>query len=86
MEEDLDASYEGYLQRQGVRAEAARQKRRRLGMEGELDDDEEDGDGSKDEYEPGSDAEEAEEVRIALQPVALLMYPAVTCLTCICDI
>ena len=63
MEEDLDAAYQGYLQRQGIRAEAARQKRRRLGMEGELGSDEEEGDGSKPEYEPNSDAEEAEEVR-----------------------
>lgn len=62
IEEDLDAAYQGYLQRQGVRAEAARQKRKRLGMEGELGSDE-DADPKKPEYEPGSDAEEPEEVR-----------------------
>ncbi len=63
MEEDLDAAYQGYLQRQGVRAEAARQKRRRLGMEGELGSDEEEGaDPNKPEYEPGSDVEEVDEV------------------------
>lgn len=63
MEEDLDAAYQGYLQRQGVRAEAARQKRKRLGMDRELGSDEEQGaDANKPEYEPGSDAEEAEEV------------------------
>ncbi|KAL0044666.1 hypothetical protein WJX82_004707 [Trebouxia sp. C0006] len=62
MEEDLDAAYQGYLQRQGVRAEAARQKRRRLGMEGELGSDEEEGaDPNKPEYEPGSDVEEVDE-------------------------
>lgn len=62
IEEDLDAAYQGYLQRQGVRAEAARQKRKRLGMEGELGSDEE-ADPNKPEYEPGSDAEEPQEVR-----------------------
>ena len=62
VEEDLDAAYQGYLQRQGVRAEAARQKRKRLGMEGELGSDEE-ADPTKPEYEPGSDAEEPEEVK-----------------------
>ena len=62
IEEDLDAAYQGYLQRQGVRAEAARQKRKRLGMEGEMGSDEE-ADPSKPEYEPGSDAEEPQEVR-----------------------
>ena len=63
MEEDLDAAYQGYLQRQGVRAEAARQKRRRLGMEGELGSDEEErADPNKPEYEPGSDVEEVDEV------------------------
>ena len=63
MEEDLDAAYQGYLQRQGVRAEAARQKRRRLGMDGELGSDEEEGaHRSKPEYEPGSDVAEADEV------------------------
>lgn len=60
IEEDLDAAYQGYLQRQGVRAEAARQKRKRLGMEGELGSDEE-ADPNKPEYEPGSDAEEPQE-------------------------
>lgn len=61
IEEDLDVAYQSYLQRQGVRAAAAREKRRRLGMDGEMGSDEE---GAKDgaEYEPGSDAEEAEEV------------------------
>ena len=64
MEEDLDAAYQGYLLRQGVRAEAARQKRRRLGMEGELGSDEEEGaDAAKAEYEPDSDAEEVADVR-----------------------
>ncbi len=63
MEEDLDAAYQGYLQRQGVRAEAARQKRRRLGMEGELGSDEEEGaDPNNPQYEPGSDVEEVDEV------------------------
>jgi len=65
MEEDLDAAYQGYLQRQGVRAEAARQKRQRLGMEGELGSDEEEGaDPNKPEYEPGSDVEEVDEVGV----------------------
>ena len=61
MEEDLDVAYQSYLQRQGVRATAAREKRRRLGMEGDIASDEEEGQ-SGTEYEPGSDAEEAEEV------------------------
>ncbi len=74
MEEDLDAAYQGYLQRQGVRAEAARQKRRRLGMEGELGSDEEEGaQPSKPEYEPGSDAEDAEDV--SLLPHVILVVP-----------
>ena len=61
MEEDLDVAYQSYLQRQGVRATAAREKRRRLGMEGDIGSDEEEGQNGA-EYEPGSDAEEAEEV------------------------
>ena len=61
MEEDLDVAYQSYLQRQGVRATAVREKRRRLGMEGDIASDEEEAQGDA-EYEPGSDAEEAEEV------------------------
>lgn len=63
IEEDLDVAYQSYLQRQGVRAAAAREKRRRLGMDGEMGSDEEEArDGA--EYEPGSDAEEAVEVSL----------------------
>lgn len=62
MEEDLDAAYQSYCQRQGHRAEKERQKRRRLGMDGELGSDEEEAAKAAAEYEPGSDAEEAEEV------------------------
>ncbi|KAK9814670.1 hypothetical protein WJX72_009544 [[Myrmecia] bisecta] len=46
MDEYLEESYQSYLKRQGVRAEAARQKRKRLGMDGELGSDE-DGDAAK---------------------------------------
>ena len=60
----MDAAYQSYLQRQGSRAEAAREKRRRLGMDGELGSDEEEAAKTGAEYEPGSDAEEAEEVSL----------------------
>lgn len=41
MEEALDEAYSSYLQRRGVREQRAAEKRKRLGMEGELDDEEE---------------------------------------------
>ena len=78
MEEDLDAAYQGYLQRQGVRAEAARQKRKRLGMEGELGSDEEEGAGAKKpEYEPGSDVEDTEQVSLGSCHMTLNTRPHV---------
>ena len=54
MEEDLEAAYQSYCQRQGHRAEKERQKRRRLGMDGELGSDEEEAAKAAAEYEPGS--------------------------------
>ncbi|KAG2453439.1 hypothetical protein HYH02_001662 [Chlamydomonas schloesseri] len=43
LEDALDNSYKEYLERKGVRAAAEREKRKRLGMDGELDEDEDDG-------------------------------------------
>ncbi|KXZ53085.1 hypothetical protein GPECTOR_8g77 [Gonium pectorale] len=43
LEDALEHSYKEYLERKGVRAAAERERRKRLGMDGELDDEDEDG-------------------------------------------
>ena len=45
VEEGLEEAYEAWKVRQGAKKEAARRKRQRLGMDGELASDEEEGDG-----------------------------------------
>ncbi|GIM12377.1 hypothetical protein Vretimale_15764 [Volvox reticuliferus] len=42
LEDALEHSYKEYLERKGVRAAAERERRKRLGMDGELDDEEQD--------------------------------------------
>eukprot|EP00201_Polytomella_parva_P021348 CAMPEP_0175047888 /NCGR_PEP_ID=MMETSP0052_2-20121109/5861_1 /TAXON_ID=51329 ORGANISM="Polytomella parva, Strain SAG 63-3" /NCGR_SAMPLE_ID=MMETSP0052_2 /ASSEMBLY_ACC=CAM_ASM_000194 /LENGTH=905 /DNA_ID=CAMNT_0016311845 /DNA_START=19 /DNA_END=2736 /DNA_ORIENTATION=+ len=57
LEESMEHSYKEYLERKGVRAAAAKEKRKRLGMSGELDDSEEEegGGASKGEKGDGDD-------------------------------
>ncbi|PNH12762.1 AdoMet-dependent rRNA methyltransferase spb1 [Tetrabaena socialis] len=55
LDEALEHSYKEYLQRKGVREDAEKERRKRLGMDGELDEGEE-------EEQQSADSEEEEEV------------------------